>query len=69
MDFRDSRFYAIIVLTFIIVFLMNYIGNDAENKLQLALQNGFAGAVGIAVGLWLWYRNKGDSSGDRPDFD
>ena len=38
--FNNSKYYVIIVLTFVIVFLMNYIGNDAPDKLSRALMNG-----------------------------
>ncbi|CAM3640102.1 hypothetical protein ELBR111191_00535 [Elizabethkingia bruuniana] len=57
--FNNSKYYVIIVLTFIIVFLMNYIGNDAPDKLSRALMNGGAGAVGIAIGLIIYQRGKG----------
>ena len=42
---------------------MNYIGNNAPDKLSTALMNGGAGAVGIAIGLIIYQRGKG--GGDK----
>ncbi|AQX06667.1 hypothetical protein KRE40_17155 [Elizabethkingia meningoseptica] len=64
--FNNSKYYVIIVLTFVIVFLMNYIGSDAPDKLSRALMNGGAGAVGIAIGLIIYQRGK---NGDNKHHD
>ncbi|WP_018675564.1 hypothetical protein [Riemerella columbina] len=62
MNFKNSKFYIIVIITFIIVFLMNYIGSDAPDRLYRALLTALGGAVGISVGLWIWHKNKDDSS-------
>ncbi|SDE38506.1 hypothetical protein [Riemerella columbipharyngis] len=67
MNFKNPKTIIIIVLTFVIVFLMNYIGNDSPNKLQDAALNGLGGVVGIIVGLFIWNRNKHDNT--HQDFD
>lgn len=46
------------IITFIIIFLMNYIGNDLPDKLERALLSAFAGVVGMSVGLFILYKSK-----------
>lgn len=54
------------IITFLALFLMNYLGNDSPDRLGRALLNGAAAVVGLAIGLFILYRSK-DRSG--PDFD
>ncbi len=54
------------VITFIIIFLMNYLGNDAPDKLYRALLTAFVSVIGLGIGLWFYGRNKDDN---HPDFD
>ncbi|MCG2792236.1 MAG: hypothetical protein L6262_01645 [Weeksellaceae bacterium] len=62
-----SKYALILLLTFVIVFLMNYIGNDAPDKLSRALLTGFAAVVGLGIGLWIYSRR--DREDDRNNFD
>ncbi|MCJ7932815.1 MAG: hypothetical protein MUW56_04095 [Chryseobacterium sp.] len=50
------------VITFVILFLMNYIGNDLPDKLQRALLTAFAGVVGLTIGLFILNRGKNDKN-------
>ena len=50
------------VITFVILFLMNYIGNDLPDKLQRALLTAFAGVVGLTVGLFILNKGKNDKT-------
>lgn len=50
------------VITFIILFLMNYIGNDLPDKLERALLTSFAGVIGLSIGLFILNKGKNDNS-------
>ncbi|MCS4301416.1 hypothetical protein WH267_20395 [Chryseobacterium sp. MYb328] len=50
------------VITFVILFLMNYLGNDLPDKLQRALLTAFAGVVGLTIGLFILNRGKNDKN-------
>lgn len=50
------------LITFAILFLMNYIGNDQDDKLYRALINAFAGVVGLSIGMFILYKNKDDKN-------
>ena len=53
------------VITFLILFLMNYIGNDMPDRLERALMTAVAGVVGLAIGIWFVHKNsKGDTHHD-----
>ncbi len=69
MNIKSYRFLIVAAITFIILFLMNYIGNPETDRLQRALMTAVAGVVGLTIGMWFVYRNRKD--GDRPphDFD
>ncbi|REC49458.1 hypothetical protein [Chryseobacterium pennipullorum] len=49
-------------ITFVILFLMNYLGNDLPDKLQRALLTAFAGVVGLTLGLFILNRGKNDKN-------
>lgn len=49
------------VITFVILFLMNYIGNDLPDKLERALMTAFAGVIGLSIGLFILNRGKNDN--------
>lgn len=49
-------------ITFIILFLMNYLGNDLPDKLQRALLTAFAGVVGLSIGLLILNKGKNDNN-------
>ncbi|EFK33365.1 Uncharacterised protein [Chryseobacterium gleum] len=52
----------ILAITFVILFLMNYIGNDLPDKLQRALMTAFAGVVGLTVGLFILNKGRNDKN-------
>lgn len=54
------------IITFTIIFLMNYLGSDAPDKLSRALLTAFAAVIGLGIGMWIYSRNK---DGNHPDFD
>lgn len=56
------------IITFIILFLMNYIGNDLPDKLQRALLIAFAGVIGLSIGLFIMNKGKNDNTPPH-DFD
>jgi len=68
MNIKSTKFLIIAVLTFIILFLMNYIGSEETDKLSRALLTAFAGVIGLTIGMWFVYRNR-DDSGNRQHFD
>lgn len=68
MNIRSLNYAIVAAITFIILFLMNYIGNTQPDKLSRALLTAFAGVVGLTVGMWFVYRSR-DDSGNHQDFD
>lgn len=68
MKLNSLRFALVAAVTFLVVFLMNYIGNSQPDKLERALMMGAGGVAGLAGGMWFYNRNKHD---DQPphDFD
>ncbi|WP_374463988.1 hypothetical protein [Chryseobacterium sp.] len=52
----------ILVITFVILFLMNYIGNDLPDKLERALMTAFAGFVGLTIGLFILNKGRNDKN-------
>ncbi|MFY7815066.1 MAG: hypothetical protein ACOVRK_07725 [Chryseobacterium taeanense] len=52
----------ICVITFAILFLMNYLGNNEADKLQRALMIGAAGVIGLSIGLFIMNKGKDDKT-------
>ncbi|MCD9616736.1 hypothetical protein [Chryseobacterium gleum] len=52
----------ILAITFVILFLMNYIGNDLPDKLQRALMTAFAGVIGLTIGLFILNKGRNDKN-------
>ncbi|AZA49075.1 hypothetical protein EG346_13230 [Chryseobacterium carnipullorum] len=50
------------VITFVILFLMNYIGNDLPDKTERALMTAFAGVIGLSLGLFILNKGKNDKN-------
>ncbi|WP_407402107.1 hypothetical protein [Chryseobacterium sp.] len=50
------------IITFAILFLMNYLGNDQPDKLERALMTAFAGIIGLTIGLFILNKGKNDNS-------
>lgn len=68
MNIKSTKFVIIAIITFIILFLMNYVGNQQDDKLSRALMTATAGVIGLTVGMWFVYKNKDDDN-PPPDFD
>lgn len=58
----------ICIITFAILFLMNYLGNDQPDKIERALMIAGAGVIGLSIGLVIMNRGKDDKN-PPPDFD
>ena len=65
MKITSVKFLVVLVITFVIVFLMNYIGNTQPDKLQRAILNGLGGMVGLTIGMMIYNRSKNDQSGPQ----
>lgn len=55
-------------ITFAILFLMNYLGNTAVDKLERALMTAFVGVIGLTTGLFIFNKGKDDKNPPQ-DFD
>lgn len=67
MAIKSKKFAVIAAITFLILFLMNYLGNDMPDKLERALMTAVAGVVGLAIGMWFVHKNSKDDT--HHDFD
>lgn len=56
------------IITFVILFLMNYLGNDEADKLERALMIAFAGVIGLTIGLFIMNKGSNDKN-PPPNFD
>jgi hypothetical protein len=52
----------ICIITFVILFLMNYLGNDQADKLERALMTAGAGVIGLSIGLFILNKGKNDKT-------
>lgn len=50
------------IVTFVIVFLMNYLGSNEADKMYRALLNATAGVFGLSIGLFVLYKNRNDKN-------
>ena len=67
MNIKSKKFAVIAAITFVILFLFNYIGHDMPDKLERALMTAVAGVIGLTIGMWFVYRNSKDDT--HHDFD
>lgn len=68
MNIKSTKYLIIAGITFVILFLMNYLGNDQDDKLYRALLTATMGVVGLTIGLW--FMNKAKENDTPPeDFD
>lgn len=67
MNLKNPKYILTGVITFTIVFLMNYIGSDYPDKLSRALLTAGAAVIGLGVGMWIF--NKRDQNDERNNFD
>lgn len=67
MDIKSTKFLVIAAITFVVLFLMNYLGNDLPDRLERASMTAVAGVVGLTIGMWFVHRNSKDDT--YHDFD
>lgn len=67
MDIKSKKFAVIAAITFLILFLMNYLGNDLPDRLERALMTAVAGVIGLTLGMWFVHKNSKDNT--HHDFD
>ena len=67
MDIKSKKFAVIAAITFLILFLMNYLGNDLPDRLERALLTAVAGVIGLTLGMWFVHKNSKDDT--HHDFD
>lgn len=67
MDIKSKRFGVIALLTFVILFLMNYIGSTYDDKLSRALMTAGAGVISLSIAMWYLNRKKKDDHYDEFD--
>ena len=67
MNIKSKKFLIVAVITFAILFLMNYVGNEMPDRLERALMTAVAGVVGLTIGMWFVYKNSKDDT--HHDFD
>lgn len=68
MNIKSTKYLIIAGITFVILFLMNYLGNHEDDKLYRALLTATMGVVGLTIGLW--FMNKAKENDTPPeDFD
>ena len=67
MNIKSKRYLLVAVITFIILFLMNYIGSTYEDKLSRAIMTGGAGVIGLTIAMWYIHRTKKNDTFDEFD--
>ncbi|MBW8360647.1 MAG: hypothetical protein K0M56_00510 [Kaistella sp.] len=67
MDIKSRKYAVIAFITFVVLFLMNYLGNNQPDKLERALMTAVAGVIGLTIGMWFINRNKDDDT--KHEFD
>ncbi|MNX86906.1 hypothetical protein D3C86_1188080 [compost metagenome] len=67
MKLKNPKYLLIGAITFVIIFLMNFIGSDYPDKLSRALLTASAAVIGLGVGMWIF--NKRDQNDERNNFD
>lgn len=67
MNIKSIKFAILAAVTFVILFLFNYIGNTQPDKVERALMTAGAGVVGLTIGMWFVHKNSKDDT--YHDFD
>ncbi|WP_312321875.1 hypothetical protein [Soonwooa sp.] len=52
----NPKYLLIAVAVFVVLFLMNYIGNDNPDKVERAVLTGLGGVAGLTI--WMLFFNK-----------
>ena len=65
MEIKSIKFLVFCLITFVIVFLINYVGNSRPDKLANAVMNGAGGVIGLTVGMLIYNKSKNDKSGPQ----
>ncbi|MFC0343157.1 hypothetical protein [Epilithonimonas hispanica] len=67
MNFKNPKYIVFGIITFVIIFLMNFLGSDAPDKLYRAILTASVSVVGLLLGLWIY--SKRDQNDERNNFD
>lgn len=62
MKLFQKNHFILSAITFTILFMMNYLGNDQPDKLSRALLTATAGVIGLSVGLLILKKGKDDKT-------
>jgi len=65
MEIKSFKFLIFCAITFVVLFLMNFIGNSRPDRIETALMQGFAGIVGLTIGMFIYNKSKNDKSGPQ----
>ena len=58
MEIKSFKFLIFCAITFVVLFLMNFIGNSKPDRIETALMQGFAGVVGLTIGMLIYNKSK-----------
>ena len=67
MNIKSKRYLIIALLTFAILFLMNYLGSTYPDKISRALMTAFAGVIGLTIAMWYINRKRKNDTFDEFD--
>ena len=67
MDIKTIKYEFFELITFVILFLMNYVGSTYPDKLSRALMTAVAGVVGLTIAMWYIHRTKKNDTFDEFD--
>lgn len=62
MKLFQKNHFILSAITFAILFMMNYLGNNQPDKLSRALLTATAGVIGLSVGLLILKKGKDDKT-------
>lgn len=62
MNIKSPKYLIIAAITFVVLFLMNYVGNNLPDRAERALLTAVAGVIGLTIGMWFVNRNKKDDT-------
>lgn len=65
MKLFGKRHITLSIATFIIIFLMNKLGNERTDSLEIAFMNALAGVIGLSIGIFILYKTKDKDKHDN----